>query len=317
MAALTDQAGESPLSEGGAVPGAHDQPAFVVRAAEPSVLPVLIAVPHAGRSYPDSIVHRMRHPRAAALRLEDRYADLLGEAVAAQTGAALLIARAPRAMIDLNRATDDVDWSMFAGSRAGGSDQPIGLRARSGLGLIPRRLPGLGEIWKDRHQHGDLDDRLTAIHEPYHTRLEQELARLRKRWGAALLVDLHSMPPLGLHGPHPPSEFVIGDRFGASCHGTLVAEAFGHFGQMQRTASHNRPYAGGYVLDRHASVSENIHALQLEVDRSSYLDRALVERGAGFDDMVEVLCGLVLRLSERVAELGRSKPPADWAIAAE
>lgn len=308
--------GESQMASGH-VPGAPGEAAFRLTAPDPSSVPILIAVPHAGRTYPADLIERMRHPRAAALRLEDRYADLLGEEVARRTGAALLLARAPRAMIDLNRATDDIDWDMFARGKHDRGATPIGLRARSGLGLIPRRLPGLGEIWKRRHDEAELEERIAAIHTPYHRCIESELTRLRKRWGAALLVDLHSMPPLGLHGPHPPSEFVIGDRFGASCHGTLVAAAFGFFAEQRRAAGHNRPYAGGYVLDRHAAPHEGMHALQLEIDRSSYLDRPMVEPGCGFEPMVDLLCALIGRLAEQVASLGRSDQDGRWPIAAE
>lgn len=317
MAASGQDGGESTLRGGGAIPGLPGQPAFTLQAPDPSVLPVLIAVPHAGRAYPPEILARMRHPRAAALRLEDRYVDRLGEAVARATGAALLVAHAPRAMVDLNRATDDIDGGMFASWRGGQVDNTIGPRARSGLGLIPRRISGLGEIWRQRHQDHELDDRVTQIHEPYHACLAAELAALRRRWGAALLIDLHSMPPLGLRGPNPPSEFVIGDRFGASCHGTLIAAAFAHFGQARRQAGHNRPYAGGYVLERHGAIRDNIHALQLEVDRSSYLDRSLVEPGAGMDEMIDLLCGLVAKLAAQVADLGRLSQGGGWAVAAE
>ena len=86
---------------------------------------------------------------------------------------------------------------------------------------------------------------------------------LRDRWGAALLIDLHSMPTLAFRGGQPPPEFVLGDRFGATCHGSLVGSAFSYFAEMRRGAAHNRPYAGGYVLERHAAPNEGMHALQL------------------------------------------------------
>lgn len=317
MTRLEQGTGESPRDNSGTIPGTPDRPVYSFSAPQPSAVPILIAVPHAGRDYPAAIAERMRHPRAAALRLEDRYADLLGEAVAQRTGAALLVAHAPRAMIDLNRATDDVDWEMFGRGNEGVGARPIGLRARSGLGLVPRRLPGLGEIWKRRHDEAELAERIAAIHEPYHARLARELARLRARWGGALLIDLHSMPPLGLRGSHPPSQFVIGDRFGASCGGSLIAAAFGFFAEKRRQAGHNRPYAGGYVLDRHAAPHEGVHALQLEIDRSCYLDRALAEPGPGLAAMVDLLAELVDRLAGRVAEIGRDGDGRRWAIAAE
>lgn len=313
-----DGPADSPRRAGGVIPGAHGASAFSLALGEPSAVPVLIAVPHAGRAYPGSLLERMRHPGSASLKLEDRYVDLLGERMARETGAGLLVAHAPRAMIDLNRAIEDVDWEMFTRGKPDsvGSYTP-GLRARSGLGLIPRRLPGLGELWKRRHDEEDLAARIAGIHEPYHACLAETLLRLRDRWGAALLIDLHSMPPLGLRGGLPAPEFVLGDRFGQTCAGNLIGNCFGYFSEMRRGAAHNRPYAGGYVLERHARPHQGIHAIQLEIDRSSYLDYRLAEPGEGLAAMSELLCGLVRRLAGEVAELGRLAQGRNWAQAAE
>jgi len=290
---------------GGTIPGADGIPAFSLAGPNPSAIPVLVSVPHAGRAYTDRLLDGMRNPAFAALKLEDRYADRLAEGLAQATGATVLTAHAPRAMIDLNRAPDDIDWDMIDDrlSATVGSYTP-GKRARTGLGLIPRRLPGLGELWKRRHAEADLMQRLADIHEPYHACLAEVLDQLRRRWGAALLLDLHSMPPLPVRGRQPPPQFVLGDRFGASCDGRLIGAAFSFFEERGRPSAHNRPYAGGYVLERHAAPQRGVHALQLEIDRSSYLDRQLAEPVEGLAAVVELLTGLVQRLSAEVATLG-------------
>ena len=307
---------ESP-SFGGFLPGTDGAPAFVVHASRASPIPVLIAVPHAGRAYPPTLSAAMRDPGRAALRLEDRLVDALGEAVAVATGAALIVAHAPRAMLDLNRAADDIDWEMIAGRPVGRvPHQPPGRRARSGLGLVPRRVPGLGEVWRGRLDHAELEARIAGIHAPYHARVATELAALRNRWGAALLLDLHSMPPLGdRFGASAAAEYVLGDRFGATSDGGLVATAFACLAEAGVRAAHNRPYAGGYALERHAAPRRGILALQLEVDRRSYLDEELREPGPGFAATVELLVTLIRRLAAEVALLGSGT--AAWPVAAE
>lgn len=230
----------------------------------------------------------------------------------------MLIAHAPRAMIDLNRAPDDIDWEMFdRGSRRKVGSYMPGRRARSGLGLIPRRLPGIGELWKDRHDEKELAARISGVHQPYHDALSEALEHLHRRWGAALLIDMHSMPPLSTRNGLAAPEFVLGDRLGAACHGGLAAAAFSYFGELERVVAHNRPYAGGYVLERHASPGRGVHALQIEIDRSLYLDSDLSEPGEGFTAMVQLLSGLVRRLAVETAALGQGDGPSRWQEAAE
>lgn len=309
---------DSQSHDGGRIPGTPGAPAFVLHVQNPSAIPVLIAVPHGGRTYPDELLQDLRHGEAMALRLEDRYVDRLAWETAWQTGANLIVAHAPRAMIDLNRAPDDVDWDMFvAADRPVEGARPISRRARSGLGVIPRRLPGAGELWRRRLNDADLRERIEAVHQPYHSALESALLALRQRWGAALLIDLHSMPPLHPKAGISSPEIVVGDRFGASCHGSLVAATFSQLAASGRELGHNRPYAGGYVLERHADPRRGIHALQIEIDRSRYLDAALMEPGAGMSAMVDDLTALVRRLAEVVSQLGQEGGDAGWPLAAE
>ena len=297
---------------GGAIPAAAGEHAYTLFRRDASPIPVLIAVPHAGRSYPPTLLRQMRDPAGAGLKLEDRYVDLLARVVARETGAGLLVAHAPRAMIDLNRSPEEMDWDMLADGPDARESLRTARRARGGLGLVPRRLPGLGEIWKRRLTRAELDARLAGVHAPYHAALAGELKALKARWGGALLIDLHSMPPLGpKRGAQASADFVVGDRFGSSCDGALCAAAFDHFAGAGRRAAPNRPYAGGYVLDRHAAPARCVHGLQVEICRAVYLDERLHESGPGFDAVADLLTGLVRRLASEFGALGSMRQAAE------
>lgn len=279
-------------------------------------LPVLIAAPHAGRDYPDSVLSSMRDPEQVKLRLEDRFVDEVAREAARLSRLDLLVANAPRAMLDLNRSREDVDWSMISGSlRRKGGHSLANRRARSGLGLVPRRLPGFGEIWRGPISEDELQRRIEDIHKPYHHAISAALARMRDEWGAALLIDLHSMPPLQARaGEARGAEFVIGDRFGASCDGGLVAKGLSYFSAQERLVTHNRPYSGGYVLDAHGLPRHGIHALQLEVCRSTYLDGALDRPDSKLSSIAQLVAEFALLLSREVIARGSR---SGFALAAE
>ncbi|MCB2064481.1 MAG: N-formylglutamate amidohydrolase [Novosphingobium sp.] len=303
---------------GGIIPGTPGTHAWSLSGLNPSAIPVVIAVPHAGRAYSGPLLKALRNPEAASLRLEDRLADSIGRAVAKETGAMLLVANAPRAMIDLNRAPEDVDWEMF-----GSDDRPLdghvepSRRARSGLGLIPRRVPGTGELWKRQHRSDELSARIAGIHAPYHDVLAEVLAGLRARWGVAVLLDLHSMPPIPQRGAASAAQFVTGDCFGASCHADLASTMMSFLEENQCACAYNRPYAGGYTLERHGDPSRGVHAVQLEIDRSVYLDAGLSRLGDGYPRLVRLLGGLVRGIVREAMTLGDDCGREDWRDAAE
>lgn len=233
--------------------------------------PVVISVPHAGRDYPAALIAALRVPMGALKVLEDRHVDAV--ACRARGVETMLVQRRARAWIDLNRAEDERDPRVDTGAGGG----PPSDRLRSGLGLVPRRAGAAGDMWRGRFAGADVDARIAADHRPYHASLARLLEAARARWGVAVLLDLHSMPPLGPARP----QVVIGDRFGRSAGARFAARLEAEVAATGMRVALNAPYAGGHVVSRHGAPRHGIHALQLELDRSLYLDEALDAPGAG------------------------------------
>lgn len=273
--------------------------------AEPAS-PVVVSVPHGGRDYPPDMAAMLRVSPAKLLPLEDRHVDLLATGLAA-TGAALFVARRPRAWIDLNRAETELDPAMLRGApRAGFSDTP---KVRGGLGLVPRRLPGMGELWRGRLDSDEVVRRIEDEHRPYHAALGQALAAARARFGVAVLFDLHSMPPVKGSAWRVPPRIVLGDRFGRSAAPRYVSRLAALVEAAGLSVAENSPYSGGHILERHGSPVAGVHAVQVEIDRSLYLGPGLREideqRAAGIARLVEAM---VLALADEA--LGGSLPVA-------
>lgn len=253
----------------------------------PPESPVVLSAPHGGRDYPPSLVEALRVPADALRALEDRHVDSL--ALQARRDETLFVATRARAWIDLNRAEHDRDPQIDAGAQLLG--RPLSTKVRSGLGLVPRRVGTLGQLWRGRFAAEDIAARIHADHRPYHLALAEALAAARARFGVAVLLDVHSMPPLGPAGTAP--RLVIGDRFGRSAAARFGArvEAVGQRHGIATAA--NTPYAGGHILERHGDPRRGVHALQLEFDRAFYLDSDLDEPGPGAPAAIALLRAII------------------------
>jgi len=234
--------------------------------------PVVVSVPHAGRIYPPELLAALRQPPRAVAALEDRHVDAVAQA--AWTGETMLVQQLGRAWIDLNRSEAERDPRVDEGAPPAGATASAKLK--SGLGLVPRRA-GSGELWRRRFTDAEVTARIEGDYRPYHRAVDAALDAAHARFGVAVLFDLHSMPSLGRTG----ARVVIGDRFGRAAESRFVARTEAVAAAWGHRAGVNTPYAGSHILDRHARPAAGIHALQLELDRTLYLDARLDLPGPG------------------------------------
>lgn len=257
----------------------------------PPASPVVVSVPHAGRAYPLALKTALRVPLAALLPLEDRLVDAVARA--ARTTQTTIVQTQARAWIDLNRREDERDPLIDEGA----VKMPLAQQSaklRSGLGLVPRRVSGVGDLWARRFTDADVTARITQDHRPYHAALAAALAAARERFGVAVLLDLHSMPPLGPGG----ARIVLGDRFGHATEPRFMSRVERECLAQGFSTAINTPYAGGHILERHARPAADIHAIQFELDRTLYLDRKLFAPGAGFARVVDLLRSVLAALTD-------------------
>ena len=252
-------------------------------------LPVLLSVPHSGRDYPDWLVAMASGGRSSLASLEDPLVDRLAWR-AIQQGAGAVIARTPRAAVDCNRAEDEVDPSVIDGARRG----RVTARARGGLGIIPARTQQHGYLWRRAVTPKQLDERLDQAHRPYHRAIEDQLSLVLDRFGCALLLDCHSMPP----PPEGIPPIVFGDCRGRSAEAWVSDEAVAIARRHGFAAGLNDPFAGGHVVERHGAPARGVHALQIELDRRCYLDDSLSAPGEGFDRAASLIEALAVGLGE-------------------
>ncbi|RMD48542.1 MAG: N-formylglutamate amidohydrolase [Alphaproteobacteria bacterium] len=269
---------------------------------------VVFASPHSGRAYPPDFLRRSRLDAIAIRSSEDAYVDLLFER-APEFGAPLIRARIPRAYVDFNRAEDELDPQLIEGVRG----RAPGPRVSGGLGVIPRVVGGGRPIYRGRISRAEAEQRLADYWRPYHAALDELMAAQRARFGRAILFDCHSMPHEALAAANfPPGarpEVVLGDNHGAACSRELAEEVARIFRRAGLAVAFNAPFAGAFVIQRHGRPSRGCHALQIEIDRSLYLNERAVRPNANFQAFRE----LMGRITAELAALGAE----DLGLAAE
>lgn len=261
---------------------------------------VVFASPHSGNDYPDWFLRRSILDAQTIRSSEDAFVDRLFAAAPA-FGAPILKAGAPRAFVDYNRSSDELDPALISGVKWTGNNP----RVASGLGVIPRVVSNARPIYRGKLQADEAEQRLKSYWHPYHRALQGLLDEARSTFGKAILVDCHSMPHEALenvrlkNGKRP--EIVLGDRFGASAHPEIVDAIDDAFSAAGFVVSRNSPFAGAYVTQNYGRPSRGQHAVQIEIDRSLYMDETRIVPNENFASFRQVLRSIICQ----IADVGR------------
>lgn len=246
--------------------------------------PFIFASPHSGRRYPAAFLKDSALDLVTLRRSEDSYVDLLVDTVPG-LGVPFLKALFPRAFVDVNRDSRELDPLIFADPLPEGSDARSN-RVLAGFGVIPRLAADGLTIYRKRLPIEESRQRLQNYYHPYHAALSSLIAESMDLFGCAIIIDCHSMPSRNAFsrqgGSHVDMDFVLGDRFGASCAPALVSLAQGLLSEQGYAVGRNSPYAGGYVTQHYGAPEDDVHVLQIEINRSLYLDEARIARTGGF-----------------------------------
>ncbi|OWU86216.1 N-formylglutamate amidohydrolase [Oceanicola sp. 22II-s10i] len=262
---------------------------------------VVFASPHSGRDYPRDFLRTTVLDDFTIRSSEDAFVDELF-APAIEFGAPMLAARVPRAFVDLNRSADELDPALVEGVRRA-SHNP---RITSGLGVIPRVVSNGRAIYRGKITRAEAQHRIDSCWRPYHTALQALLDITNRTFGEAILIDCHSMPHeavdcIARAGARRP-DVVIGDRFGASADNAVVDRIEAAFAGVGLHVIRNAPFAGAFVTQHYGRPSRRQHAIQIEIDRSIYMNERMIRPNSNFEPFRKLLRTVIAE----VTEIGRT-----------
>ena len=217
--------------------------------------PLLVSMPHTGTHIPDWLAPRLS---AAARALPDtdwhleRLYSFLDE-----LGASVLVATHSRYVVDLNRPPDNAN--LYPGQ------DTTGIVPMDTFHLEPLYLPGFPPL------EDEVAERIRTYWRPYHDRLRTALAEIKAQHGYALLWDAHSIfsiLPRFFKGKLP--DLNLGTADGKSC-SPGIGEALARTVEGYSVALNGR-FKGGYITRHYGDPANGVHAVQLELSETNYMD---------------------------------------------
>jgi len=259
-------------------------------------VPVVFDSPHSGTVYPRDFDYVA--PAHVVRTGEDTYVEEL-YAEAPRFGAAFLRAHFPRAYIDANRATADIDQELLDAPWPGPVTPSV--KTMSGIGLIWRLARPGCPVYARKLTVTEVKARIDTYHEPYQRTLMETVSGVHERFGGVWHVNCHSMPAVSdERSPEGAgirrADFVLGDRDGTTCSPDFTAFVAGEIRALGYRVALNDPFKGVELVRMVGAPAEGRHSLQIEINRDLFLNDATKVKTAGFEKVRADITTLIGRI---------------------
>jgi N-formylglutamate deformylase len=223
--------------------------------------PLLISMPHCGAAIPAEYARGMTDV-AQQVADTDWHLQRLYD-FASGLGAGIIQPHTSRYVIDLNRPADNAE--LYPGA--------------NGTELCPTSSFAQQPLYSDGAEPDstEVTRRLATFWQPYHQKLQTELARLKSVHGIAVLFEAHSIcsvVPRLFDGRLP--DVNIGTAGGGSCAPEMLAAVETLLAEQKAyTYVINQRFKGGYITRAYGNPQADIHSLQLELSQRTYMEEQL------------------------------------------
>jgi N-formylglutamate deformylase len=236
-----------------------NNPYFLIEPAGERV-PVILSSPHSGVDFPDELKAHFRAELMAQPDDTDWFVhDLYNFAPA--LGITVIHARYSRWVIDLNRTPESV---------------PLYTDGRIITELVPKTDFFGNEIYVDKKflpDDAEIERRKANYYRPYYQKIESLLAERINEFGRVLLWDAHSIRrfvPTIQQEPFP--DLILGDNDEKSANKEIIEITLDGLKAGKFGVNHNSPFKGGNITRHFGKPETKVHALQLEMAKTNYMD---------------------------------------------
>lgn len=221
-------------------------------------VPIILSVPHSGTFFPPEIESRLHADKAQTPDDTDWFIDRLYDFAPAM-GVTIIKANYSRWVIDLNRDPES---------------KPLYTDGRVITGLVPvTNFNGEPLYQSGEPDEHEIAERVHKYYIDYHEQIENMLEQTKNEFGKALLFDAHSIRKVvpGIQEvPFP--DLILGDNDGKSASAEIIKAAWDALQTDTYKSEHNTPFKGGQITRSFGKPALDIHALQLEMAKTNYMD---------------------------------------------
>ena len=223
---------------------------------------LIISIPHAGTFVPQDIKSRFTDI-AHHVPDTDWFVPQLYTEYAEENDVTVISANYSRYVVDLNRPADGTP--LYPG--------------QASLPICPPQSFDGENIYQDGAEPtaDEIEDRIAAYWQPYHDEIRTQIARIKEQHGYAILYDAHSIRqtvPRLFDGALPVLN--LGTVNGKSCHSEIEHAANTAAQNSDYDCILNGRFIGGYITRHYGNPDAQVHALQMELAQSAYMDEDTV-----------------------------------------
>ena len=233
---------------------------FKIYKAKGPTVPIVLSVPHCGTQFPKELKKKYNPRLQKIVDDTDFYVDQLYNFVS-EMGITMIRARYSRWVIDLNRDPESA---------------PLYNDGRIITGLTPTTDFFGHELYRKEKYVPDqkeVNRRLENYYWPYYEKVKSLLEACKEEHGKALLWDAHSIRefvPTIRETKFP--DMILGNNEEKTAHPELIKTALEGLKSGPYQVNHNDPFKGGHITRYFGKPEEQIHALQLEMNKILYMD---------------------------------------------
>lgn len=223
-------------------------------------IPIVVSIPHAGTKFPKNIKGRYNKRMLRYLDDTDWFVHKLYD-FAPEMGITVIKANLSRWVVDLNRDPEQI---------------PLYTDGRLITGIAPTTDFFGNKLYVSKEDKPDADEiaqRVSDYYWPYYRQVQEVLNERKQQFGHAILWDAHSIR-------HRVStiqravfpDIILGNNNEKTAHAQLIKSALESLQAGSFGLHHNQPFKGGHITRYFGKPEQNVHALQLEMNKILYMD---------------------------------------------